>query len=152
MLREAASGKAQPDHVYLSDFGLSKQALGASAVLTSQGQYLGTLNYVAPEQIQGQPGDGRIDEYALACSAFAMLAGEPPFRRDEGLATMWAKLSSAPPSLTNYCPGLPAAVDEVIARALSRAPSDRYASCLEFAAALGRACGLRTGDTSATDG
>ena len=148
MLRDATSGRAQPDHVYLSDFGLSKQSLGASAALTSQGQFLGTLNYVAPEQIEGRPVDGRTDEYALACSAFEMLAGQPPFRRDETLAIMWAQLSSAPPSLTGMRPDLPTAVDGVIARALSKAPGDRYGTCLEFATALRQACGVRTGSTA----
>jgi len=148
MLRDATSGRAQPDHVYLSDFGLSKQSLGTSAALTSQGQFLGTLNYVAPEQIEGRPVDGRTDEYALACSAFEMLAGQPPFRREETLAIMWAQLSSAPPSLTGMRPDLPAAVDGVTAKALSKAPGDRYGSCLEFATALRQACGVRTGSTA----
>jgi DNA-binding beta-propeller fold protein YncE/tRNA A-37 threonylcarbamoyl transferase component Bud32 len=148
MLRDATSGRAQPDHVYLSDFGLSKQSLGTSAALTSQGQFLGTLNYVAPEQIEGRPVDGRSDEYALACSAFELLAGQPPFRRDDSLATMWAQLSDPPPSLTGIRPDLPAAVDGVIAKALSKAPDDRYGTCLEFATALRQACGIRTGSTA----
>ena len=148
MLRDATSGRAQPDHVYLSDFGLSKQSLGTSAALTSQGQFLGTLNYVAPEQIEGRPVDGRTDEYALACSAFEMLAGQPPFRRDDSLATMWAQLSDPPPSVTGMRPDLPAAVDGVIAKALSKAPDDRYGTCLEFATALRQACGIRTGSTA----
>jgi len=148
MLREATSGRAQADHVYLSDFGLSKHALGASAALTSQGQFLGTLNYVAPEQIEGRPVDGRTDEYALACSAFEMLAGEPPFRRNESLAIMWAQLSSAPPSISSMRPGLLAAADEVMSKALAKAPDDRYPTCLEFAAALRQACGFGPGATS----
>ncbi len=145
MLREATSGRAHPDHIYLSDFGLSKHRLGASAALTSQGQFLGTLNYVAPEQIEGGAVDGRTDEYALACSAFEMLAGEPPFRRDETLAIMWAQLSETAPSLTSRRPDLPAAVDGVIAKALAKKQDDRYGTCLEFAAALSRACGLGPG-------
>ena len=64
--------------MYLSDFGLSKHALSVSA-LTSSGQFLGTMDYVAPEQIEGRPVDGRTDQYALACSAFNMLSGAPPF-------------------------------------------------------------------------
>jgi DNA-binding beta-propeller fold protein YncE len=112
------------------------------------GQFLGTLNYVAPEQIEGRPVDGRTDEYALACSAFEMLTGLPPFRRDESLAIMYAQLSSAPPSLTSSRPDLPAAADGVVAKALAKAPDDRYGTCLEFAAALRRACGLGPGGTS----
>ena len=148
MLRDATSGRAQPDHVYLSDFGLSKQSLGTAAALTAQGQFLGTLNYVAPEQIEGRSVDGRTDEYALACSAFEMLAGQTPFRRDDSLAIMWAQLSDAPPSLTGIRQDLPAAVDGVMARALSKAPDDRYGTCLEFATALRQACGIRTGSTA----
>jgi DNA-binding beta-propeller fold protein YncE/tRNA A-37 threonylcarbamoyl transferase component Bud32 len=148
MLRDATSGRAQPDHVYLSDFGLSKQSLGTSAALTAVGQFLGTLNYVAPEQIEGRPVDGRTDEYALACSAFEMLAGQTPFRRGDSLAIMWAQLSDAPPSLTGIRRDLPAAVDGVMARALSKAPDDRYGTCLEFATALRQACGVRTGSTA----
>jgi len=145
MLREATSGRAHADHIYLSDFGLSKHALGTSAALTSAGQFLGTLNYVAPEQIEGREVDGRTDEYALACSAFEMLAGEPPFRRNESLAIMWAQLSSPPPSLSSMRAGLPAAADEVMAKALAKAPDERYPTCLEFANALRRACGLGPG-------
>ena len=148
MLRDATSGRAQPDHVYLSDFGLSKQSLGTSAALTAQGQFLGTLSYVAPEQIEGRPVDGRTDEYALACSAFEMLAGQAPFRGDDSLAIMWAQLSSEPPSLTGIRRDLPAAVDTVTAKALSKAPDDRYGTCLEFATALRQACGIRTGSTA----
>ena len=146
MLREPASGGDHADHVYLSDFGLSKHSLSQSG-LTSQGQFLGTLNYVAPEQIEGRPVDGRTDEYALACSAFEMMSGTPPFRRDETLAIMYAQLSSAPPSITSIRPDLPAAVDQVMAQALAKAPDERYSSCLEFAAALRRACGIGPGGT-----
>src|SRR6202035_1828434 len=67
----------RPDHVYLSDFGLSKGAL-SSVGLTGTGNFLGTANYVAPEQIQGQGVDGRADQYALACAAFELLAGQAP--------------------------------------------------------------------------
>ena len=142
MLLDASGGSDQPDHVYLSDFGLSKQSLSASG-LTSTGQFLGTLDYVAPEQIEGRPVDGRTDLYALACAAFEMLTGAPPFRRDEGLAVMYAQISAPPPPLTCLRPGLPPAVDEVLAKALAKAPDDRYDSCREFAAALRAACGIR---------
>jgi DNA-binding beta-propeller fold protein YncE/tRNA A-37 threonylcarbamoyl transferase component Bud32 len=147
MLRDPTSGGDQSDHVYLSDFGLSKQAIGQTS-LTGAGQFLGTLNYVAPEQIEGRVVDGRTDEYALACSAFEMLSGTPPFRRDETLAIMYAQLSSAPPTLTSVRPDLPQAVDAVMARALAKAPDARYGTCLEFAVALRRACGLGPAGTA----
>ncbi|HEY6278832.1 MAG TPA: serine/threonine-protein kinase [Streptosporangiaceae bacterium] len=148
MLRDPSAGSDRSDHVYLSDFGLSKLSVSQSSPsLTSQGQFLGTLNYVAPEQIEGRPVDGRTDEYALACSTFEMLTGAPPFRRDETLAIMYAQLSSQPPAVTSSRPDLPVAVDQVIARALAKNASDRYTTCLEFAAALRRACGSGPGST-----
>ena len=127
------------DHVYLSDFGLSKHSLTPST-LTSTGQFLGTLDYVSPEQIQGQPVDGRADQYALACTVVEMLTGAPPFRRDDSMALMWAQLEAAPPRLTERRPELPPAVDEVIAAAMSKSPNGRYATCRDFAAALAAAC------------
>jgi DNA-binding beta-propeller fold protein YncE/tRNA A-37 threonylcarbamoyl transferase component Bud32 len=148
MLRDPSAGSDRTDHVYLSDFGLSKHSVSQSGPsLTSQGQFLGTLNYVAPEQIEGRPVDGRTDEYALACSTFEMLTGSPPFRREETLAIMYAQLSSQPPAVTTSRPDLPAAVDQVMARALAKKPADRYQTCLEFAAALRQACGHRAGGT-----
>jgi serine/threonine-protein kinase len=128
----------RPDHVYLSDFGLSKGAL-TSVGLTGTGQFLGTPNYMAPEQIEGRPVDGRADQYALACTAFELLTGEAPFQRDDGMAVMWAHMSQPPPPLGSRRPGLPPAADEVLARGLAKAPEQRYPSCAEFAAALGAA-------------
>jgi serine/threonine-protein kinase len=134
-----ASG-SDADHVYLSDFGLSKHAVSVST-LTSTGQFLGTLDYVAPEQIQGQKIDGRADQYGLACAVVEMLTGAPPFRRDDSMALMWAQLEAPPPRLTERRPELPAAVDAVIAAAMSKSPAGRYATCGDFAAALAAACG-----------
>ncbi len=131
----------RPDHVYLSDFGLSKGAL-ASLGLTGAGQLLGTPDYMAPEQIEGLGVDGRADQYALACTAFELLTGEPPFQRDNFMAVIWAHRSQPPPSLAERRPALPASGDQVFARALAKAPGDRYASCREFADALREALGL----------
>ena len=141
MLLDMAGGGDYPGHAYLSDFGLSKRALSVSA-LTSTGQFLGTLDYIAPEQIEARAVNGRTDEYALACSAFTMLTGHPPFVRDESVAVMWAQISAPPPALTSRRPDLPAAVDEVMAKALAKVPTERYGTCPEFAAALRQACGL----------
>jgi len=141
MLIGSVTGSGQPDHVYLSDFGLSKPAL-SSANLTLTGQFLGTLDYMAPEQVEGHAVDGRADLYSLGCTAFEMLAGEPPFKRDQGFATAWAQLSAPAPSLRARRPDLPPAVDQVIARALAKAPADRYRTCTEFADALRAACGV----------
>ena len=144
MLLDASAGPDLPGHAYLSDFGLSKRALSSSA-LTSTGQFLGTLDYIAPEQVEARAVDGRTDEYALACSAYTMLTGQPPFVRDESIAVMWAQVSAEPPTLTSRRPDLPAEVDEVLAKALAKVPADRYATCPQFAAALRRACGLESG-------
>ena len=146
MLIGTVAGSGQPDHVYLSDFGLSKQSL-SSTNLTTTGQFLGTLDYMAPEQVEGRrPVDGRADLYSLACSAFEMLAGTPPFKRDEGVAVLWAQLSAPIPSLQAIRPELPSAVDQVMGRALAKSPDDRYQTCTAFAAALRAACGLGASD------
>jgi Protein kinase domain len=137
------------DHVYLSDFGISKQAHATSS-LTMTGQVLGTLNYLAPEQIDGRQVDGRADAYSLACAAFEMLAGAPPFRRDQNMAVMWAQLNAPPPLLTSYRRDLPPAADQVMARALAKSAADRYPTCLVFATALHEACRTAPGRPSAT--
>ena len=129
------------DHVYLADFGLSKKTLTASVGLTGTGQFVGTLDYSAPEQIHGRPADGRTDQYALACAAFELLTGAPPFHHEEATAVMYAHLSEPPPPVTSRRAGLPPAVDQVVARALAKVPADRYASCQEFADALLQALG-----------
>ena len=139
MLADVRPGRA--DHVYLADFGLTRKTLAASAGLTGTGQFLGTLDYVAPEQIQGRPADGRTDQYGLACAAFELLAGAPPFRREDAAAVMYAHLSDPPPPVTSRRAGLPPGIDPVLARALAKAPASRYSSCQEFAEALLRALG-----------
>ena len=140
MLLDARAGR--PDHVYLSDFGLTKGAL-SSADLTGSDRFMGTLHYCAPEQIQGRRVDARTDEYALACTAFELRSGGPPFSRDEDMAVLYAQVSEQPPRLTSRRPDLPATVDDVLFRALAKAPEDRHASCGEFADALRMALGLQ---------
>jgi serine/threonine protein kinase len=129
------------DHVYLSDFGLSKAAMSSTA-LTGTEHFLGTLDYIAPEQIQGGVVDGRADQYALACAAFELLTGEPPFRRDQVARVMFAQLSEPPPQLAARRPDLTPAVDGVLAKALAKRPDERYATCQEFADSLRAALGL----------
>jgi DNA-binding beta-propeller fold protein YncE len=146
MLLDASSGSGRPDHVYLSDFGLSKGSLQTSG-LTGTGTFLGTLDYISPEQIEGKPVDGRADEYALACAAFELLTGAPPFQRDEAMAVMYAQLSEPPPALSSRRGGLPLAVDNVFIKALAKAPAERYGTCTEFAEALRVAFGLRPYDS-----
>ena len=133
----------RPDHVYLTDFGITKLSV-PSAEITQTGQFVGTLDYIAPEQIEGKSVDGRADQYSLACSAFEILAGSPPFSRTQGIAVIVAHLNESPPQLTSRRPGSPAAADRVLSRALAKDPADRYHSCREFADALLAAFGLMT--------
>jgi eukaryotic-like serine/threonine-protein kinase len=131
----------RPDHVYLSDFGVSKGA-GSSVSLTGVGQFLGTPDYSAPEQIEGRAVGGRTDQYALACVAYQLLTGTVPFERDQGMAVLLAHLSAPPPSLAARRPDLPAAADRVLARGMAKLPEKRYASCQDFAEALRESLGL----------
>jgi WD40 repeat protein len=130
----------RPDHVYLSDFGIVRRA--ASERLTQVGTNVGTPAYMAPEQITGQDVDGRADQYSLACVTVQLLTGEVPFERDQLPALMYAHLSAPPPSLVSRRPDLPAAVDQVVAKAMAKAPDSRYDSCGDFADALREALGL----------
>ncbi len=131
----------RPEHVYLSDFGLSKSA-EVSLGLTAAGQFLGTPDYTAPEQIEGLPVDGRTDQYALACAVFELLTGRAPFHRDDSFAAIWAHLHKPPPSLVERRSELPLAVDAVMAKALAKPQVDRYPTCWQFAEALRDALGL----------
>ncbi|MET8136396.1 MULTISPECIES: serine/threonine-protein kinase [unclassified Streptomyces] len=124
-----------PEHVYLTDFGLTKKSLSLTG-FTSVGQFVGTLDYVAPEQISGKPVDGRCDVYSLGCVVYETMAGKPPFQRDDDMALLWAHQYDQPPALTTKRPDIPDAVDAVLAKALSKSPDDRYDSCLAFVSAL----------------
>ncbi|RCG28186.1 serine/threonine protein kinase [Sphaerisporangium album] len=124
-----------PEHIYLTDFGLTKSTY-SEAGLTSQGHFMGTPRYVAPEQIRGQVVDGRSDLYAFACVVYEALSGQPPFQRDTELALLYAHVSHDPPPLTPYRPDLPHAVNHVMARALAKSPTDRFDTCRGFVAAL----------------
>ncbi|MGW0748576.1 serine/threonine-protein kinase [Streptomyces sp. NPDC002587] len=127
-----------PEYAYLTDFGLTKKSLSLTG-FTTVGQFVGTLDYVAPEQISGKPVDGRCDVYSLGCVVYETLAGGPPFERDDDMALLWAHQFDAPPPLTSRRSGLPGAVDEVLAKALAKSPEDRWSTCLEFTGALRRA-------------
>jgi serine/threonine-protein kinase len=131
----------RPDHPYLSDFGLAKGTASAAG-LTGTGQFLGTPDYAAPEQISGKPTGPRADQYALACVAFTALTGATPFARGTSLAVLWAHVYDSPPLVQARRRDLPAAVDSVLARALAKAPEERYQSCGEFTDALRAALGL----------
>ncbi|WP_267243489.1 serine/threonine-protein kinase [Streptomyces sp. PR69] len=143
ILVAAGTDPDHPEHVYLTDFGLTKKSLSLTG-LTTVGQFVGTLDYVAPEQISGRPVDGRCDVYSLGCVVYETLAGVPPFQRDDDLALLWAHQYDPPPPLTGQRTDLPQEVDAVLERALAKTPDERYGSCLEFAGEL-RAAVVRAG-------
>jgi serine/threonine-protein kinase len=124
-----------PEHAYLTDFGLTKKSLSLSG-LTTVGQFVGTVDYVAPEQISGKPVDGRCDLFSLGCVVYEALTGATPMRHEDDLATLWAHLHEQAPRVTQARPGMPGAFDAVFDRALAKEPGDRYESCAEFVTAL----------------
>jgi ABC-type branched-subunit amino acid transport system substrate-binding protein/streptogramin lyase len=121
-------------HAYLTDFGITKQLGDAS---TDTGRMVGTLDYLAPEQIRGGSVDGRTDCYALACVLYECLAGAPPFHRETEAETLWAHMQDPPPRL----PGRPA-LDPVLGQALAKDKEERHRSCGEFLAAASSALGF----------
>ena len=125
---------ARGDHVYLSDFGLSKHTLSVGGE-TRSGHWVGTLDYVAPEQIRGERLDARADVYALGCVLYFALTGAAPFPRDGDEAKLWAHLTEPPPAASDQVEGLPPGLDDVIERAMAKRSADRYPS----AGDLGRA-------------
>ena len=134
------SSDDDPDHVYLADFGLTKHAMSRSG-LTSTGQFLGTVDYVAPEQIRGMLVLGSADQYSLGCVLYECLTGRVPFEKDLDAAIIWAHVEESPTAPTELRPDLPPAVDDVFARVLAKQPGDRYGSCREFIEATRAALG-----------
>jgi hypothetical protein len=129
------------DHAYLTDFGLTKHVLSL-ADATQPGHWVGTLDFVAPEQIRGERVDARADVYALGCLLHFALTGAVPFPRDNQEAKLWAHLSDPPPRVSAERPELPAAFDAVIARALAKDAEQRYPSAGDLGrAALAAAAG-----------
>ena len=127
-------------HCYLADFGLTQ--LVSSQGQAPDGSLLGTLDYVAPEQIRGSDVDSRADVYALGCLLFECLTGEVPFARPSEVATLYAHLEDEPPRPSERNPALPEAIDAVISTAIAKDPDDRYASCSELIEASSDALGL----------
>ncbi len=122
------------EHVYLTDFGLTKRAASATA-LTKTGQFVGTPDYMSPEQIKGERADARADVYALGCVLFHALTGRVPYERDSEVAKMYAHLNDPPPSVVETVPGTPGGLDAVIGRALAKDPDQRYPSAGDLARA-----------------
>src|SRR5438093_1081496 len=108
------------DRAYRSDFGAVKEL--SSAGMTRTGAFVGTIEYCAPEQIEGGEVDARTDVYALACVLYETLTGTPPFHRPSEVAVLNAHLHAQPPRLTKVAPGLPSELEHVISKALSKSP------------------------------
>jgi serine/threonine protein kinase/Tol biopolymer transport system component len=135
------------EHVYLSDFGLTKRSTSDSGI-TATGQFVGTLDYAAPEQFEAQALDGRADVYSLGCVAYECLTGRVPFDRDNEAALVYAHLLAARPKVTGRRPDAPPDIDEVVARAMAIAPKDRFLTCGEFARSLRRALPRQPGEVA----
>jgi YVTN family beta-propeller protein len=122
------------EHPYLSDFGITMEAGGAPV---DSGQTVGTLDYMSPEQIRGEPVDGRSDSYALACILYECLAGEPPFRRQSEAETLWAHMRDEPAPLRGH-----PALDPVLHNGLAKDKDQRHGTCAELIEAAAGALGV----------
>jgi YVTN family beta-propeller protein len=145
LLVERSNDDDDPDHLYLADFGITKRVMTHTG-LTSTGQFLGTVDYVAPEQIRGPAAAGlagMADQYSLGCVLYECLTGRVPFEKDMIPAIIWAHVEELPTQPTLLRPDLPPAVDEVFARVLAKQPGDRYRNCREFMDAARTALGDR---------
>jgi serine/threonine protein kinase len=128
------SGEEDAEHAYITDFGVARNVATQSG-LTQTGRFVGTLDYVAPEQISGGEVDARVDVYALGCLLFKLLTGEVPYPREGEAARLYAHLNDPPPAPSLYVPEVSMALDDVVIRAMSKQPEDRHPS----AGDLGRA-------------
>jgi streptogramin lyase/predicted Ser/Thr protein kinase len=122
------------DHAYLTDFGLSKR-LGSESGMTRTGVWVGTVDYIAPEQIQGLELDARSDVYSLGCLLYHAVTGRVPFERDSDVAKIFAHMSEPPPPLSEIAEGLPADLDAALRRAMAKDPGARQPSAGDLARA-----------------
>jgi serine/threonine protein kinase len=136
------SDETAQTHAYLTDFGLTKRP-GSTGGLTGTGLWVGTADYVAPEQIQGHAIDGRADIYSLGCVLYEMLTGEVAYPKDGDIAKLWAHISNPPPQPSATRSDLVPAFDDVVAKATSKDPADRYATAGEMATAARDAIALQ---------
>jgi len=137
------SGEVEHEHVYLTDFGLTKRLGGSTGGITRSGKWVGTPEYSSPEQVRGLPVDFRTDVYSLGCVVYEMLTGERPYVRDDAIATMWAHATDSPPLPSKRRPELLPVFDSVVARATAKQPSERFATAGALAGALGDAIALQ---------
>src|SRR3954447_12391630 len=121
------------ERAYVIDFGLGKAPQTDEQGLTKPGQFVGTIDYTAPEQItQQQELDGKVDEYSLACLFYEMLTGEVPFPKKRDVEVIMAHVGEPPPKPSEKRKGLPESIDDVIARGMAKDPADRYETCTAF--------------------
>ena len=132
------------EHCYLADFGLTQSATERGP---TDGQFMGTVAYVSPEQIRGEQVDGRADQYGLACLIFECLTGSVPYGGRSDVATIFAHLQEPVPKPSERA-DLPLAIDDVIARGMAKAPDERYESCTALVAAAADALELRPAERS----
>lgn len=132
ILVTAADGHRR--RILLTDFGIARRIDDVSN-LTEVNVAVGTISYVAPEQLLGKPLDGRADQYALAATTFYLLTGAPPFADSNRAVVLSHHLNTPPPRISERRPEL-AHLDTVLARALAKDPNDRYPNCADFARAL----------------
>ena len=130
--RETQTGT---DQVYLTDFGLVRPITSETSA-SRTGQVFGSLPYMAPELIEGIPADGRADVYALGCVLYECLTGSIPFERDNEVSAVWAHIHEDPPLLTDTCRDLPGGLNDVVVKAMSKHPDDRFLTCGEFVTEL----------------
>jgi tRNA A-37 threonylcarbamoyl transferase component Bud32 len=119
------------ERAYVCDFGLARHVSSVGSLTGDRG-FVGTVDYVAPEQIRGGSVDGRADLYALGCVLFECIAGERPYERDSELAVVFAHLNEPPPRLTDVRPELPIVLDRVVGTAMAKSPRDRYRTAGEL--------------------
>ncbi|MFC9833041.1 protein kinase [Rhodococcus sp. NPDC127530] len=124
-----------PERVLLTDFGTAK-ALDETHQLTRTGMLVATLHYAAPEQIEGEKLDHRVDIYALGCTFFHLLTNEPPYPGNTASSVMHGHLNGPIPRPSVVRPGLPAGFDAVVARAMAKNREGRYSTCREFSDAV----------------
>jgi hypothetical protein len=131
LVERTGAGITAREHAYLGDFGLTKHTLSRSG-LTKTGSFLGTVDYVSPEQIAARPADGRSDIYSLGCVLYECVTGVVPFRRDVDYAVLHAHLNDDPTSATSLRFDLPAEIDEILTRSMAKSPDDRYQTVAEM--------------------
>jgi Protein kinase domain len=133
----ARGDEENEDHIYLTDFGIARRTDGES--LTRTGVFVGTIDYSAPERIEGRRGEAPSDIYSLGCMLFETLTGHVPFDRPTNISKIFAHIHDPIPSARDEVDAVPARLDAIIAEAMAKRPEDRFRSAGELTVALGKA-------------